>query len=75
MISEKELDNAIKNMLRRHILEDWMFVRNASNNQKTMYISKEGFDWLKEVWLLFGFGYFIFRKTNQTERTRIKFKP
>lgn len=50
MISEKELDNAIKNMLRRHILEDWMFVRNASNNQKTMYISKEGFDWLKEVY-------------------------
>lgn len=50
MVSEKELDNAIKNMTKRHILEDWMFVRSASNNQKTMYISNEGFDWLKEVY-------------------------
>lgn len=37
-------------MAKRHILEDWFFVRSANNNQKTMYISNEGLDWLKEVY-------------------------
>lgn len=37
-------------MTKRHILEDWFFVRSANNNQKTMYISNEGLDWLKEVY-------------------------
>lgn len=37
-------------MVKRHILEDWFFVRSANNNQKTMYISNEGLDWLKEVY-------------------------
>lgn len=37
-------------MAKRHILEEWFFVRSANNNQKTMYISNEGLDWLKEVY-------------------------
>lgn len=49
-VSEKEIDIAIKNMVRRHPFENWMYVRNASNNQKTTYISNEGIEWLKQVY-------------------------
>lgn len=49
-ITEEQLDRAIKVMEKRHPLENWIYVRDAQNGQKNLYLSLEFVKWLKDVY-------------------------
>lgn len=49
-ITEKEMDLAIKRMIKRHPLEDWIEIRYAVNGEKNIYLKQEFVCWLEEVY-------------------------
>lgn len=49
-MSEKQLDIAIKKMIKRHPKENWIDERVASNGQKVVYLKLEFVEWLKNVY-------------------------
>ncbi len=51
-LNEKQLSRAEKKAKERHILEDWIFVRNAPNGQTTIYYHQQFIRWIKEVYLV-----------------------
>ena len=51
-ITTKRLDRAIKKMQKRHPAENWIYIREPNNNQRTEYLSLEFVEWLKEVYLV-----------------------
>lgn len=51
-LTEKQLSRAEKKAKERHILEDWIFVRNAPNGQTTVYYHQQFIRWIKEVYLV-----------------------
>ena len=50
-LTPKRLDRAIKIMRKRHPAENWIYVREPNNNQRTEYCSLEFVEWIKEVYL------------------------
>lgn len=50
-LTPRQLDRAIEKMKLRHPKENWIYVREPSNNQITMYCSLEFVEWLKDVYL------------------------
>ena len=49
-ISEKDLDLAIRRMIKRHPYEKWIQKRIASNGEKVVYLKLEFVKWLEEVY-------------------------
>lgn len=49
-MTEKQLNVAIKKMIKRHPLEDWIHDRLASNGERVVYLKLEFVEWLKEVY-------------------------
>lgn len=49
-MTEEQLNMAIKRMIRRHPLENWINSYIANNGQKVCYIKLEFYEWLKEVY-------------------------
>lgn len=49
-MSEERLDLAIKRMIKRHPLEDWVQEKVASNGELVTYLKLEFVNWLKEVY-------------------------
>jgi len=50
-LTSRQLDRAIKKMQKRHPTENWIYVREPNNNQRTEYCSLEFVEWLKDVYL------------------------
>jgi len=51
-LTSRQLDRAIEKMQKRHPKENWIYVREPNNNQRTEYCSLEFVEWLKEVYLV-----------------------
>lgn len=51
-LTTKQLDKAERRMLEKHPLEDWIYVRNASNGETTIYYDRQFIKWIKEVYLI-----------------------
>lgn len=51
-ITPKRLNRAIKTMQKRHPAENWIYIREPNNNQRTEYLSLEFVEWLKDVYLV-----------------------
>ncbi len=51
-LTDKQLIRAEKKARERHIFEDWIYVRNASNGQTSIYYHKQFIRWIKEVYLV-----------------------
>lgn len=49
-VTEKQLDRAITIMEKRHPLENWLYIREAQNGQKNLYLSLEFVKWLTDVY-------------------------
>lgn len=50
-LTTKQLDRIIQKMQQRHPAENWIYVREPNNNQRTEYCSLEFVEWIKEVYL------------------------
>ena len=50
-LTSKQLDRIIQKMRQRHPAENWIYVREPNNNQRTEYCSLEFVEWIKEVYL------------------------
>ena len=50
-LTSKQLDRIIQKMQQRHPAENWIYVREPNNNQRTEYCSLEFVEWIKEVYL------------------------
>lgn len=49
-MSDKQMDMAIKRMIKRHPLEEWIDERIASNGQRVVYFKLEFVEWLRDVY-------------------------
>lgn len=49
-LSEKQLDLAIKRMMKRHPYESWVINRIARNGKEVCYLKMEFVNWLSEVY-------------------------
>ena len=51
-LTSKQLDRIIQKMQQRHPRENWIYIREPNNNQRTEYFSLEFVEWIKEVYLV-----------------------
>lgn len=51
-LTSKQLDRAEKRMIESHPLENWIYVRNASNGETTIYYDRQFIKWIKDVYLV-----------------------
>ena len=51
-LTSKQLDRIIQKMQQRHPKENWIYIREPNNNQRTEYCSLEFVEWIKDVYLV-----------------------